>query len=286
MYFSDPEIGSAVDEMVAHFSKFRDYLVDNLIATPPDGHRDYIRAVCPIIDFVCERQQALTMLIQYGYLWDAEIVLRSIMEGALRVSFLSFCSKEEREMRISEYYEHLPDIERLKQSDRARETFERVSGDRTFDFFKEMILPQEEESQIREKWPKKARRVLEQKWSFSEIIRELEKNSHAAMKNAVSSVHNYGMSSHIIHADYTAVMLKHDRNSRGKIEKEKLIKAHWSRLVSDEIAYIGLCCMAVEHVLSLDARVLQSLFEDVTPLLSNLAKNGRDFRDFWLSRAC
>jgi hypothetical protein len=130
VYFEDQEIGAAVHETVRCFSKLRDVLARS-VETASSEHHNYLHAVRPLIEFVGARNAALTTLIQGGYLWDAEILMRPIIEASLKVLFISYTSPDERSLRIQEFWVALPEITDLKQSERARMAIERSENNST-----------------------------------------------------------------------------------------------------------------------------------------------------------
>src|SRR6202011_527700 len=134
----------------------------------------------------------------------------------LKILFISYAEPPERKRRIEEFWDSLPDIHRLKQSERARIALDRVhEGTSADNIFRALILDSEEEKRLRAKWPRPHRKALEQKWSFNEMIRDVEifMGKHLNVAMATALTHNYGMSSHLIHADHTGVLLPFDRQS-------------------------------------------------------------------------
>ena len=84
-----------------------------------ETHGD-LASLCQHLAFhVGQRHQAATMLVQGGMLWDAEIVLRSAAEGAVKVLFLCLADAEERALRAVEFSEGLDAIADIKHSERA-----------------------------------------------------------------------------------------------------------------------------------------------------------------------
>ena len=279
MYSSNLELVRATHEMVRLFSKFRDYIVNALSTRVSVENQEYLTVAEPLVKYICDRNPSVSMLIQHQYLWEAEILLRCIMEATFRLAFISFSTGTERADRIKEYFDDLPEIERLKQSERARAAFERSPKEPLYDFLKHLILEHDEEDALRKKWPKKSRRILEQKWSFSEIMGSLE-TMPFGLKLARSASHSYGLSSHLLHADHTGIMLPIDRELREDTERSNLHKAHWARLLSDILSYIGLCCISLQVALKLDPRTLRQLFDEAAPFQDEMSEIGQIFKDY------
>lgn len=279
MYFDDNEIGAAVHETVGCFSNLRDVLADYVDSALPE-HQDYIYAVRPLLKFIGARNAAITTLIQSGFLWDAEILMRPVIEAGLKVMFMSYTTPSERAVRIQEYWVELPEITDLKQSERARIAIERAEKQATKDLLGQVLLSHEEEASIRLRWPRTLRKSLEQKWSFSEIVRDVERymESELDVAKARSLAHSYGISSHLIHADQTGVMLPGDRDSRPPLERDNMIKAHTARLLSDQLSYIALVALAVAFSTNQSRLPVFEVMKSFRDLFQKLATFGTAFQ--------
>jgi hypothetical protein len=278
-YIEDPIIGYAVHESVRHFSALRDLLVD---LTRPSTEKDepYLQSIRPLISYVCDRNCALVVLIQNGYLWDAEMLIRPVFEATLKILFISYADPIERTRRIQEYWDSLPEINRLKQSERARIALERVfEGTSADNIFRVLILDVEEEARLRSEWPRQQRRTLEQKWSFNEMIRDVEafmgKIGGASVARALT--HSYGISSHLIHADQTGVSLPFDRESRNTVEREKLTRAHAARLVSDRLSLVAAVALAIAFATRQDRAPILKALDSAESFWAELEKHLNDF---------
>jgi hypothetical protein len=121
--------------------------------------------------------------------------------------------------------------------------------------------------------------VLEQKWSFSEIIFSLE-SSMGEDKGGTfirSTLHNYALSSHLIHADESGLSLLWDRNHRPDEEREKLETAHMCRMLSDSLSYLFLVWSALAEVLKLDRGELNNAHQEAAPLFQQFHVGEEDF---------
>ena len=281
LYIEDDLIGRAVHKSVRHFSELRDLLVD-LTRPTTDEHESYLQSVRPLISYICDRNCALVMLIQYGYLWDAEMLVRPIFEATLKVLFISYAEETERKRRIEEFWELLPEIHRLKQSERARIALDRVGEGTSADsIFRELILNPEEEARLRAKWPRQHRNTLEQKWSFNGMLRDVEvfMGKHLNVSIARALTHNYGISSHLIHADHAGVSLPVDRNSRNNVEREKLISAHAARLLSDRLSLGAIAALAIAFAIGRDQEPILQTLRSADPLFAQLGNCAIAFYD-------
>lgn len=161
-------------ESVKIFSVCRDRLWSLLEEERP-AHPELANFAHAQLYFIADRSQSLVMLIQNGRLWDAEILMRPIMEATIRLLFVCYSAENERAQRINEFWSDFAEIGDLKRSERAKAVVERLGSTRASDVgIKPLILKEEDERKLRDRWPKRLRQALEQKWSFSEIVFFLE----------------------------------------------------------------------------------------------------------------
>ena len=86
----------------------------------------------------------------------------------IKLLFITSVSGEEREQRIEEYWESLREINELKLSNQAKKNLEHFGDSEIHRVaYLPLILDDNIERELREKWPKPKRQKLEQKWSFS-----------------------------------------------------------------------------------------------------------------------
>ncbi|OAS16763.1 DUF5677 domain-containing protein [Paenibacillus oryzisoli] len=202
-----------------------------------DNHR-YILKQLPIS---CQlTSESSLILVGNVRMWDNEMLLRSIMEGTVKFIYLSLGSNEERERKLTEFWEVLPTISEIKRTKRAKELINGLPKPLTNDmgFIKEVILDNETIEELERKFPRKLRKEIEHKWSYSEIVKELSK--HPLYSNLQGLFHGYGIGSQLIHQDADAINLLIDHNSRATERREAKELAHGCRQISDIITFAAM----------------------------------------------
>jgi hypothetical protein len=225
-----------------------------------------------LLYFSAERIDSMLILADHGQLWDAEIVERSLQEATIEMLFICLTDPAERQKRVKEFWQDLREIGTLKHSKRAREMLDILDDERLRDPLKPLILDDDEEKELAEKWPQKRRKVLEQKWSFSEMLRDLDGffAHRADVPFMRVTLHNYGISSHLIHADETALGVIVDRLSREPGEQEVMVVAHFLRILTDAFWFTAMSCIAVRHALGVTSNSIQSIVDDLTPIFNRM----------------
>ncbi len=202
-------------------------------------HFNPLIRLIPLVDFIISRLETVSTLTLMDRLWDAEIVLRSALETYTKLLFITSSKKDEQKTKIEEFWNSLSEINRIKQSEQAKRNL-KILGDLEIHrlAYSPLVLSEVEENQLREKWPKKKRRKIEQNWSFTEIINHVSKNYNSSEFEAIIPLlHTYRMSSHVMHGDETGISIIQERQSRNSKEKEIVERAHYLRLISDCLTY-------------------------------------------------
>jgi hypothetical protein len=97
---------------------------------------------------------------------------------------------------------------------------------------------------------KKERREIEQRWSFSFLVRRLEETPPSILD--FSSIRGleyaFGLQSHLLHVDVTALDLMRDRVSRSPEELQALVGSHVCRIFSDQVSIWAMTSIAIWKV--------------------------------------
>ncbi|MFC6095686.1 hypothetical protein ACFPVY_03425 [Flavobacterium qiangtangense] len=226
-------------------------------------HIETARPILPLIEFVISRLETVVFLATDNRLWDADIVMRSALETFTKFLFITKANPEEQAKRIQEYWYELPEIASIKLSDQARRNLE-FAGDSEIQRLSNLplILSEEDEKALREKWTKSNRQRLEQKWSFSEMILWISKSDDKRLLEAyITLTHTYRMGSHIMHGDETGVSIIKEREGRFPEERQKAETGHYLRMFSDCLSY---CC-----IVGMDSMVFINMPEEVEFFFKN-----------------
>lgn len=186
--------------------------------------------------YLSDRSQAVCMLAQNDYLWDAEIVLRSMYECAARIWFLGFQTPEKREELAKEFLTELDYSHNRKGAQKAAYA-SKLSG-RYQTEGEARILKALQKETIFEfgQTNKSTRKAIETRWSFYEILDSLGRNDEIKIVEIKALLHMYGMMSHLVHADQKAIDLIFDDVSRPADERPLLRAVHFKRIMSDLIS--------------------------------------------------
>jgi hypothetical protein len=203
-----------------------------------------------------ERCQSLNLLLQDWKLWDSDILMRSATECATRFIFVSISEPTERTNRIEEYEVALNEIDDLQRSEKVKPAVAASTDSDTAMLLGGVVLPSEREAELRARWPKTKRAQLKQKWSFSEMVRQLSEfhDEGIDLRHYKSLLHGYGISSHLIHADQTAINMFWDREGREPHIRKMQEQAHFARLATTQVSILFLCWRAIAFATGFDSK--------------------------------
>ncbi len=195
----------------------------------------YSHFVRNMIAFIHERIDAIIVLTHNNILWDSEIIFRPIAEASIKLIYVSLHDADGRIDKAKEFWVDLAEINKIKQSKQATQTIESLKSIKFQSLHLECLLLSDLElDKLTSKWSKKKRQQISQAWSYNEMLKKI---STLSSNRTIECLNRpFAQSSHIIHADETALGIINDRKNRVKKEKDNLIKLHENRLFNDCIA--------------------------------------------------
>jgi hypothetical protein len=179
--------------------------------------------------------ESALILISNRKLWDAETVLRSVIEGTFKFLYLCLGTPSEIEEKLREYDFDLPNINRLKKHVRIIGFFSAIANPESAEWrpLRDLLLNEDELRELRDMYPKARRRQLEQKWSFHGVTNSLAVAQIPRLEKFKHLFFSYGTASHSVHQDSEGVSMLWERNQRSKERREAVELAHGAREVGD-----------------------------------------------------
>ena len=225
--------------------------------------------------------ESVLILVKEGKAWDAEIILRSVFEGSIKLTYILNGSKQEIANKADEYWNVLPLFAAIKRSRNAKQVLEAVedASDITWLPLHEVLLPDIEVERIQKQYPKSVRSAMEQKWSCSEIMLRFGKSDNMALQKLSKLMHGYSMGSHLIHKDADGIGMVWERYQRDDRRQDAVFLAHSARLVSDVCAYSKLRLLSLLHAVGKKAKCIDQVDKEYDLLYSQLRQASGSFSD-------
>jgi hypothetical protein len=147
--------------------------VESLFSRYGSESSDANATLKPLFWYLSSRSQAVSFLISNGYPWDAEMILRAFYEAAAKILFICFSDDSEKSALADEFWDKLGPISDRRTARKAafaEQLFERSSVSASVF----AMLQDGSVFDLEPEGSKPERKRLEQKWSFSEIVANLE----------------------------------------------------------------------------------------------------------------
>jgi hypothetical protein len=198
-----------------------------------------------LINYQFDRSQAAYCLFVNGFVWDAEIIIRAVYETMAKIVYIGSCKEDDKDRLIDEYWNVLPAIFDMKGAQKAEAAKKLASRYGTAEDIRVFELLQNPEVfDLKPSVDQKARKEVEHRWSFSQIIKTLSSDGGGRQRvpGIDALAHMYGMSSHLIHASPKAIDLMIDRATR-EDDLHCLEVSHVCRMMSD---IVSVACFSLQ----------------------------------------
>lgn len=205
--------------------------------------------------------ESTLLLIRNYRLWDAHVLYRTLLEGTVKLMFIVYGSKDDIIQKCNEFWNVIPEMKLISRHKKAQDNLSTKDSmdNGIYKPMEDLVLTEEEITSLERKYPKKLRKQMEQKWSFSEIVRTLSASGEPAYDTLVSTYHDYAIGSHLIHMDGDAIGIIWDRNNRESERRIALELAHGVRLISAILTYAAIRTEVYYKLYKLDASPMNDL---------------------------
>lgn len=247
-----------------------------------EGMDPYVRFVSSQLFIDCHlSSESSLILVREAKEWDADMIIRSVMEGTIKYAFLMSGEPLKVRQKAFEYWEQLPNFSAIRHHDRAIAFLDEVSNPEDPEWipFKKLLLTQEEIDCLRNGTNKKDRSLLEKKWSFSEITRSFAQSESSGLKLLSNLAHGYGMSSHLIHKDGDGVGMVWERCARNERDQSAVKLGHCARIVSDVCSFSKLRLFQLLRFCGQKTDIIQDIENRYVLLFGELRKAGKNFTE-------
>ncbi|KIP15314.1 hypothetical protein KY49_5387 [Burkholderia sp. MSHR3999] len=174
------------------------------------------------------------LLMIYGQLWDAEVVVRSVFEASLKFAFI-VQNREDFSQRFKEYTKDQFELALMKDDQKARDLLANLRDPEADQWrpIRDLVLPDAKRDELRARYDKPTRRAMETRWGYVGILESLSRSGDPFYKGFSGLSYSYSVASHIQHADYSGVSIAMDRETRSPERRDSAHMAHLVRLISD-----------------------------------------------------
>lgn len=247
-----------------------------------NGLDPFVRFVSNQLYIDCHlTSESVLLLIHHDKEWDADLLTRSVIEGTVKYVYMLNGAPDERLQKTKEYWTYIPRYNRVKRSERLKRFFKEILNPDSSEWhsFRDLILSDEEEAEIRRGTNKEQRKAMEQRWSFSEIIKYFGTLDDYSLRIFSVLMHGYGMSSHLLHKDGDGVGIVWDRFGRSPERYRAAKLSHAARVIRDICAMAEVRALTLAKVCNVKMREVTELRETFSTLFRELDQAHRSFNE-------
>lgn len=153
-----------------------------------------------------EYSESILIILLNQSIFDADILLRTVMEGTIKYCYLMTGTVDEKKEKYIEYKIKLADIAKISDHKKAIDAVDilREFSNNSTKPFECDILSDEKLSELKKQYPKKEQDKLKQKWSYQALLRSLAK-ANREYEAQLGTLFTYSLTSHFCHYDWTGV---------------------------------------------------------------------------------
>ena len=215
----------------------------------------------------------LNLVMERMALHDADVLLRTVMEGTVKYCYLLNGTPEERYRKYEEYRYMLHDFEKLTDHNKAQETlniFKEFNIQHSTLPFEVNILSDEQQKIIKSKYSKKEKDDLKRRWTYQAMLRSLAE-SRTEYKAQLGTLSTYASTSHYAHFDWSGLMSRLAQlHSAAKEEDINYDIAHGLRIVSNILNFELMRALEYIQVYGLKSKnsllIIQEISEEANTL--------------------
>jgi len=224
--------------------------------------------------------ESVLLLVREYSLFEADILLRTVIEGSVKYIYLMTGNLETDSEIIKEYYNIIPEMQKISEHRKAIEAVDlfKLYSNKKHPF-EASILPEEEFNSLQEKYPNKIRKSLEQKWGFGTLLKEII-NYNKEYESLVGLYYAYNLSSHLIHQDGECVKMRYVGMRKNAIENNyEFDQAHAVRIISN-ILSMGVI-RASEYILKYEINNVKYIkkIKDIMKFMNELENINQELVD-------
>lgn len=223
--------------------------------------------------------ESTLLLIRVNKEWDAEILNRSVMEGCAKFAYITEGNMDSILRKSEEYWfiqPHMQDFSRHLRAKTVMDT-EQINTDMYAQSIGDLILEDDEIQEMKDKISKRDRKLLNQKWSFPEIIKYLSASQDVGLSMFKVLEHGYGIGSHLMHKDGAGVGMVWDRALRSPERRQAVTGGHIARLISDACTWSQIKALALRRICNVDIRPVVDLYQKYSPMFEAIEKAQKEF---------
>lgn len=201
-----------LDIAYEYIQKADEYLKGLIYAVAPiykPENGDYQDVTVPLFTTLHSTSESILILLLHGGVFEADVLLRTLMEGTIKYCFLMNGSEQDRRERYEEYKVMLYEMAKLEDHFKPTEAIKIIKkySKNSTKPFEQDILDELTVSALTSKYSSKIKYKIKSKWTYKNMLKELAEND-SNYEAQLGTLTTYSMMSHFCHFDWNGVFTR------------------------------------------------------------------------------
>jgi len=222
--------------------------------------------------------QSCIELIWPGFVWQAEILERSLLEATVKLIYITV-DKLKISQKVEEFQYTISNINHYK---RQKELTELLDGVKNFNELDKHAFQTVVNNDVDMKLNQQERKKILEKWSFNSMTKEIDSYNIEGLNKLSYFQNYYSNTSHYIHVDIDCLDLFWERGDREKTEKDTIELAHMGRELEDIFYFNIIRTERLMNLFNINISNLNNYLEsrqDFIEEIKSLSKKWNDYYD-------
>jgi hypothetical protein len=211
--------------------------------------------------------QSCMELIWSGFVWQAEILERSLLEATIKLIYISI-DKSKMKQKVNEFQNIISDINQYKRRKEMIDFLDNIdNADEILKHTYQNVINNDVNMDLN----KNKRNKIMEKWSFNSMIREIDSYNIEWFNKNKYFQNYYANCSHYIHVDIDCLDLIWDRENRNNEEYAKITLAHMGRELSDLYSYNFTRTHILMKLYNIDLNILKECIRSKKEIIDSIS---------------
>lgn len=223
--------------------------------------------------------ESILILLLHGALFDADVLLRTVIEGTIKYCYLLNGNNDEKEKKYIEYKNILTDIDKLSEHRKALETLSIFTNFKITNSklpFETNILTDDEVASLEKKYSSSMRNKIKKQWSFQQLLKKLAE-SNEEYKKLFGLISTYSLTSHLIHYDWTGSSMRQAQITSSHFKENIVFDiAQAARILSNVLSFYLFRTAEYTKNYNLFSTEINSLYSKALDIITELDKLNYD----------
>jgi hypothetical protein len=221
--------------------------------------------------------QSCMELIWPGFVWQAEILERSLLEATIKLIYISI-DKSKINQKLDEFENNISDINQYK---RRKEMLDFLDGVKIDNEVTKHTFQNVTKYDVEMKFNQRERKKILEKWTFNSMTKEIDSYKIPGFDKLKYFQNYYTNTSHYIHVDIDCLDLIWDRDNRGDEENIALTLAHMGRELTDLYFFNAMRTYSLIKLYDIDESILPNYLESKKDIISKISSLDNKWHDFY-----